>query len=241
MAQNPRTGKFDRAKEAALGAQFAAEVRKASKPLDSPLVGKYVERIGQELAAGLPVVGPVFTFDVLAGPGGPTHEPVALPGGYIFIPTGLLLAAESEAEFAGMLAHASAHSAAHRGAREATAGHGIPVIFMGGWSNLGVFPVGFMNVMRGVELEADRIALQTVSSAGYDPTGLLDYIERVQIDDDREPYLPLPIRATRLAGLKRAIAESPPRDYASGTGEFERVQDEVRALTEKPRRAPSLR
>src|SRR5206468_770429 len=81
--------------------------------LDNPEVQAYVEGIGRNLAAHLPDTSLTFTFAVLSdNHGGPTHEPISLPGGYIFVSSSLILAAQDEAEFAGMLAHAMIHVAA---------------------------------------------------------------------------------------------------------------------------------
>jgi len=214
-------------------AELAETVRKHSRVLDSAAVREYLEWIGRELAAQLPEGGLNYTFDLLDGPGGALREPTVLPGGYIFVPAGLFLTAESEGEFVGMLAHAMAHASARHGTRMASrdkpsiiAGD-APLIIMGKTT----VPLQFLSVRRGFELEADRIAVQAMSGAGYDPTGLLHYIERMQAEDSPELYSSLPPRETRIAGLKQAIAELAPRQYPSGAGRFQQVREAVRELT----------
>src|SRR4051794_1993768 len=99
-------------REAALGAHLAKEIGDRTKPLDSEAALHFVERLGARLAAQFPGLPWAVKFGVVTGEQtSRTHEPVALPGGYVFVPAELLPAAESEAEFAGMLAHAIAHVA----------------------------------------------------------------------------------------------------------------------------------
>jgi hypothetical protein len=108
-----RANFYSREKEAALGAQLAAQVRSQSSVIDDARIGGYVARVGNKLAAALPDRGIQHTFTVVdRNLGGSTNEPLALPGGYVFVPANLLLAARSEDELSGMLAHAIAHIAA---------------------------------------------------------------------------------------------------------------------------------
>jgi predicted Zn-dependent protease len=107
-------------KEAALGKQLAAEVRQRTTPIQNPAAQDYVNRLGNRLASHTDTKVP-FTFSVVAeDPCSTTHEPVALPGGYVFVPAALFIAAQDEAEFAGMLAHSIMHVAARHGTRMAT-------------------------------------------------------------------------------------------------------------------------
>jgi len=186
-------------REAKLGATLAEEVRRNSTALDSALAQNYVERLGRQLAAQLPGDGIKYTFEIIAdktaGPTNQLHEPIALPGGYLFVPAGLFLAAQDEAEFAGMLAHAMA---------------------------------------RGFESEADLLAAQAMARAGYDPGALIRYIKRVQIDRTDQPkvFSPLPLRDARIAALEQVIRGLPAQRYSSSE-EYQRVQEEVRGLTQK--------
>jgi predicted Zn-dependent protease len=101
---------YSKEKEAALGVGLAEDARRQTTKLDNPEVQAYVERVGRRLAAHLPDTSLTFTIAVITDDrGGPTHEPIAIPGGYLFVPTSLILAAQNEAEFAGMLSHAMIH------------------------------------------------------------------------------------------------------------------------------------
>jgi predicted Zn-dependent protease len=243
-------------KEAALGAHLAGEVSQRTKSLDSPAVLVYVNRLGQRLAARFPPPAITFTFAVITGnSAGATHEPISLPGGYIFVPAPLFLAAQDEAEFAGMLAHAMAHVAARHYTREATRGGRItspvvPLIFMGGWEGFGMnqgqnlaIPAGFLKFQRQTELEADRLAARAMSEAGFDPAALARYIGRVQPSEDRlrTPSLSLlPGRDERVAALSQAIQDLPSAVYSAGD-DFQPIQDAVSRHIPAPPPPPTLR
>ena len=183
---------YSKEKEAALGAQLAGEVRQKITAIDSAAVQDYVARLGARLIAQIPDTGFTFTFTVAAGGmDGGIHEPLALPGGYIFVPASLFLAARNEAEFAGMLAHSIAHVAARHGTRQATRGEvvniaSVPLVYMGGWTGYALqqsaaaaIPLGFLRFQRALELEADRLAIGMMAGAGCDPHALVRYIGRV--------------------------------------------------------------
>src|SRR5258708_2973247 len=133
-AQQP----YSAEKEAAIGASLARDVRRSTTTVESAAVLEHVQRIGGKLAVQF--TSPLsYTFSVIVDDrGGPTHEPLSLLGGYIFVPAKLILTAKNDAEFAGMLAHAIAHVAERHGTRQATRRPvantaSIPLIFMGGW------------------------------------------------------------------------------------------------------------
>src|SRR5215471_13112289 len=126
-------------KEIALGKQLAQEVERQAKIVDDPIIAEYVSRVGQNLVRNSDAKVP-FTIKVLD-----TEEvnAFALPGGFFFVNTGLILKAESEAELAGVMAHEIAHVAARHGTKQATKGEivnlaSIPLIFMGGWAGYAI-------------------------------------------------------------------------------------------------------
>ena len=247
-AQNPPSTKglnfYSLEKETALGAHLAEEVTKRGTLLPSAAAREYVEWLGRKLEVQMPEGGPSYTFQCLAESPSALREPNVLPGGYIFVPAGLFLTAESEGEFVGMLAHSMAHAAARHGTRMVTLGQvifpgNVPLIFIGGWAGLHgtemALPLAFLRFMRGFEAEADRIAVQTMARVGYDPAALSRYIERMQAGEGPVIYSPRPPREARVAALRQAIAELPPSPYSSGTGQFERIRAAVRALTPRGR------
>jgi predicted Zn-dependent protease len=256
VAQDRPTGQgvnfYSLEKEAALGRQLAAEAARHTKPLDSAVARDYANEVGQRLAAK--VSGPAFTytFAVIAdGADNTTHEPLALPGGYIFVGASLFLAAQDEAEFAGMLAHSIAHIAARHASRQATLGQltnmsTVPLIYMGGGAGQAIdnnrmvsIPMGLLRFRRENELEADRLAAETMAGAGFDPAALARYIGRVQPEEGARPWVfsPLPTRRQRIGSLDDAVRALPARAYAAGDT-FQAVKEEVRRLMPVPDSTP---
>src|SRR3984893_17909761 len=119
-------------KEIALGKQLAQEVERQAKIIDDPIVAEYVSRVGQNLVRNSDAKVP-FTIKVLDSE---EVNAFALPGGFFFVNSGLVLKADNEAELAGVMGHEIAHVAARHGTRNATRGQiaqigMIPLIFMG--------------------------------------------------------------------------------------------------------------
>jgi predicted Zn-dependent protease len=213
-------------KEAALGKQLAGEIRHRSTPIDNPVILDYLERLGRRIAAQISNARFPFTFSVIVEDRCGTHEPAALPGGYLFVPAALFTAAEDEAEFAGMVAHAMQHVVQRHGTRQATRGvlvnyATVPLIFMGGTGGCTdrlAVPAGFLKLQRQDEMEADALAIRNMAQSGFDPKALIRYVERVhQAESRSEPRVPVLTREERLAGLKAAIEALGAAEYAEGS------------------------
>jgi beta-barrel assembly-enhancing protease len=144
-------------KEIGLGKQLAQEVERQAKIVDDPVIAEYVNRVGQNLVRNSDAKVP-FTIKVLDSE---EVNAFALPGGFFFVNSGLILKADNEAELAGVMAHEIAHVAARHGTRQATRGTiinyaSIPLIFMGGWTGYAIrqgaglaIPLGFLTFSRG--------------------------------------------------------------------------------------------
>ena len=210
-------------KEVALGRQVAAEFRRNTQALDAPAVLAYVDASGQRLVAA--AGGPPFTytFALVADDPSAMHEPAAFPGGFVFVPASLILAAKDEDEFTGMLAHAIAHVASRQGTQAAA---NATLVFMGGWTGSAV-PRGFLERRRRFELQADGLAARSMSAAGWDPAALARYIERLRPGDER------------VEGIVQTIGELPVRAYGRHEG-FEKIQAQVRQLLGSAKKPPSL-
>jgi predicted Zn-dependent protease len=228
---------YSKEKEAALGASLASEVRNRTAAISDSTVHDYIERLGRQLAVQLR--GDLdWEFAVIRDDkGGSTHELLSFPGGHIFVPASLILAAENEAELAGMLAHSMAHIAERRMAGRGRVGNSstIPLIFMG--SSMGnddrvLVPVGFLKIQRDYELDADRVAVNIMAAAWFDPLALLEYIRRTQPARTAKSgrYSVLPPRDERISALEAVIASLPSRTGRPGD-EFKAIRDSVRELT----------
>ena len=171
-AQQFPPGAFSFEKEAALGAQLAAELRAYSKPVANQAVLQYVGGVGRRLSRHASGALP-WTFEVVTGLAGyPMEEPVALPGGYVFLPAQLLLDAHNEDELAGMMAHAMAQVIArdttHAAMQGMTGGLAtIPLIFIGGWQGQAAVPLVYRAIQREREAAANAEALGILRLAGY--------------------------------------------------------------------------
>jgi beta-barrel assembly-enhancing protease len=238
-------------KEAALGKQLAAEIGQRTTLIENTVVQAYVNRLAQKLAANMPNGHAHFTFSVIAeDPCPAVHEPDALPGGYVFVPSALFLAAQDEAEFAGMLAHAMAHIAVRQATQQATRGQEAnyasgPLIFVGGWGvscTEGPVPLGFVAARRNYEREADILAIEALARAGINPNALVRYTERVQpapssiLSGKWSAHLP---RDERIGIMTSAISKLPATQYAAPADEdFVAARAEVSRLVEPHRPTP---
>ena len=206
-------------------------MRSRTTPVDNVAVRNYVDRLGQKLAVHFP--DPVsYEFSVITDQSnGRTHVPIALPGGYVFVGTDLISAAQDEAEFAGMLDHAMAHSAAPMVARGVVNIGSIPLIYMGGWAGSGDYavPPAFAKLQRAAE-DADRVAVPEMANAGYGPNAPVRYVDRAQPAD----------RTERIAALEQSVRQLPSKVY-SMSEDFQGIQGTLREPdTERVRRPPSL-
>lgn len=187
--------------------------------------------MGARLAPQIPRASFVYTFAVIKDDqGGALHEPVALPGGYIFVPASLFLAAQNEAEMAGMLAHSMEHVAARHATREATQVElarlaAKPAPFPQAQPEL--LTLSQAAIHRDYESEADRLAVESMNAAGYDPQALAAYIGRMQPAGNSDPASGLPARDLRVTALQNEIRRLNSQAYTPAE-DFARMQDEVR-------------
>lgn len=232
-------------KEIALGKQLAAEVERQAKIVDDPEVAEYINRLGQNLAHNSDAQVP-FTCKVIDST---EVNAFALPGGYLFVNTGLILRAGDEAELAGVMAHEIAHVAARHGTKQATRGQlanlaSIPLIFLGGWAGYGIqeaasvaVPMGFLKFSRGMEQQADTLGLEYMYKAGYDPTAFVDFFERIETLEKKKPGAVAKVFSThpptedRVRHTQSEIQQlAPLPEYVLDTSEFHQVRDRLAML-----------
>ena len=243
FAQSSRPSAYTLEKESALGKQLAVELRDRSTTVSSLIVQNYIESLGQRLAAQLPKSNFPFVFEVISEDRCPiVHEPVALPGGYIFVPAALFLAVQDEAEFAGILAQALEQTVEPQGAQQVRASEisgsatGPHLFASSGCATEGSAPLGFLAQRRAVERQADVLAVQTMARARFDPNALVRYVERVQDapTPDSAKSSPLPLPGERVADMGSVIAKLPTTSYPARADEpLTAAKEEVRRLLER--------
>jgi predicted Zn-dependent protease len=238
-------------KEIALGKSYAQQVERQSKIINDPVIAEYVNRIGQNLVRNSDAKVP-FTIKVIEDP---TVNAFALPGGFFFVNTGLILKADTESELAGVMAHEIAHVAARHGTRQATRGDiaqlsMIPLYIMGGPIAYGLYeasglliPMTFLKFSRGFEAEADYLGVQYMYKTGYDPTAFVDFFEKVQTMEKRKPGSVAKVFAThpptddRIIKAQKEIAEvlKAKPEYVVTTSEFDAVKARLAMLENQHR------
>jgi len=226
--------------EIAMGRQLASEVEREVKLVDDPMVNEYVNRVGQNLVRNSDAKVP-FTIKVVESD---EVNAFALPGGFFYVNSGLILAADDEAELAGVMAHEIAHVTARHGAEQNSKGQllnfaTIPLIFLGGPAGYGLrqassfmIPVTFLSFSRGAEAEADYLGLQYLYKTGYDPTAAVSFFEKLQAKETAKPgtmsklFSTHPPTGDRIEKEKEHIAEIlPDKDqYVVTTSEFNKVK-----------------
>jgi predicted Zn-dependent protease len=249
-------------KEIAMGRQLAAEVERQVKLIDDPGINEYVNRLGQNIVRNSDAKVP-FTIKVVESD---EINAFALPGGFFYVNSGLILAADEEAELAGVMAHEIGHVAARHGTEQYSKGElvnfaSIPLIFMGGIGGYAIrsaagflIPVGFLQFSRSDEAEADYLGLQYMYKTGYDPTATVSFFEKLQAKESAKPgtvskmFSTHPPTGDRIEKDKKNIELILPsrEQYVVTTSEFNRVkmqlaQLENRRPTQEESNKPSLR
>lgn len=251
-------------KQVAMGRSFAQQIESQVKLVNDPVVTEYINRLGQNLVrnsdAQVPFTIKVIDSDVV--------NAMALPGGFFYVNSGLILAADEEAEVAGVMAHEIAHVAACHAAREQTRASliqmaSIPFIFVGGGIGYAGYEAaglggmfGILKFSRGFEAEADYLGIEYMYRAGYDPSAFVSFFEKVQAMEKKKPgtlakaFDTHPQNSDRIEKSQEEIRKILPAkaQYIVTTSEFDEVKARLAAienkhkiLDEKDANKPSLR
>jgi len=235
--------------QVARGRQYAQQIESQIKLVSDPVVTEYVNRVGQNLVrnsdAQVPFTIKVIDSDVV--------NAMALPGGFFYVNSGLILASDEEAEMAGVMAHEIAHVAACHYGREMTRLQllqlaSIPAIFMGGAIGYGVYegmglgiPLTFFKFSREFEAQADYLGIQYMYRAGYDPSAFVSFFEKIQAMEKKKPgtlskaFATHPQTPDRIEKSQEEIRKILPakQQYVVTTSEFDEVKARLAAIENK--------
>ena len=235
--------------EIRMGKSYAMQLEKSVKFVNDPTVVEYVNRIAQNLVKNSDAKVP-FTIKVIDSD---EVNAMALPGGFMYVNSGLILTADDEAEMAGVIAHEISHVAAHHAVREQTRMNyaqlgTIPLIFIGGWTGYGIYeaaqigiPLTFLQFSRGFEAQADFLGVQYMYRAGYDPQAFVTIFEKLENLEKTKPNLiskafsSHPQTPDRIEATQKEIATLlPPRaEYVVTTSEFDDVKARLARIENK--------
>ncbi len=234
-------------KEVKIGRELAAEVDRQAKFIDDPLITEYVNRVGQNIVlhsdARIPFTIKVIDSDEV--------NAFALPGGFFYVNKGLLLVADNEAEVAGVMAHEIAHVAARHSVENQTKASLLEYLAMGTSIFLGGIPGmiyqntaglgllgAFMKFSRSAESEADKLGVQYMYAAGYDPSAMSTMFEKLEAKNKKKPGLIARAFAThpappdrRAAAIALAARFPEHEEYVISTSEFQRVKARLLRLS----------
>lgn len=232
--------------EIRMGKEYATQLESSLKLVNDPVINEYVNRVGQNLVrnsdAKVPFTIKVVDSDVI--------NAMALPGGFFYVNSGLILAADDEAELAGVMAHEIAHVAARHTTRQLTRAQfanymSLPLIFIGGGIGLAAreaagigLPITFLKFSRSFEAEADYLGIQYMYKAGYDPNEFVNFFEKVQAQEKKKPgsmakvFADHPQTPDRIAKSQEEIATIlPAKDqYIETTSEFNEIKARLAAI-----------
>ncbi|HSS18984.1 MAG TPA: M48 family metallopeptidase [Pyrinomonadaceae bacterium] len=234
-------------KEVRLGRELAAEVDRQAKFVDDPVITEYINRVGQNIVLHSDTKIP-FTIKVIDSD---EVNAFALPGGFFYVNKGLILVADNEAEVAGVMAHEIAHVAARHAVENQTKASlleylamgtsiflgGIPGMVFQNTAGLGMLGI-FMKFSRSAEEEADKLGVQYMYAAGYDPSAMATMFEKLESKNKKKPglisraFASHPAPPDRRAAALALAARFPEHDeYVISTSEFQRVKAKLLRLS----------
>jgi len=242
--------------EIKMGKQYAMMVEQTARMIQDPVINEYVNRIGQNLVRNSDAKVP-FTIKVIDSD---EINAFALPGGFFYVNSGLILAADEEAELAGVMAHEIAHVAARHAMQQMTRAQyaqmaTIPLIFVGSWGiyeaasiamNLAL-PLTFMKFSRNFESEADYLGVQYMYKTGYDPQAFVTFFEKVEAKNQKQPgtlaraFACHQPNAERIAKTQAEISKILPSrsEYVLDTSEFDSVKARLASLQNRKKAVPT--
>lgn len=236
--------------EISTGKQYSMEIEKSAHMITEPVINEYVNRVGQNIVKNSDCKVP-FTIKIIDSD---EINAMALPGGFFYVNSGLILAADEEAELAGVMAHEIAHVCAHHAARTMTKAGYMSIaqigsmIFIGGWTGYGVYeasqiaiPLGLLKFSREYEAQADWLGVQYMYRSGYDPQAFIQMFEKLDALEKHKPnmfsaaFSDHPQTPDRIARSEEEIATILPAkpDYVVSTSEFATIKARLARIQNK--------
>ena len=237
--------------EIGVGKQYSMEVEKSAHLITDPVIVEYVNRVGQNLVKNSDARVP-FTIKVIDSD---EVNAFALPGGFFYVNSGLIMNCDEEAELAGVMAHEISHVVAHHAARQQTKMNyaqiaSVPLIIMteGSWTGYGIYeaaqlaiPMTFLKFSRMEEAEADYLGVQYMYKAGYDPQSFITLFEKLDALEKHKPgtlakaFSDHPQTPDRIAASEEEIATILPArpEYIVTTSEFDDVKGRLARIENK--------
>ena len=243
---------FTKQQDVQLGEETAAEVRKQMTVISDPVLTAYVNHVGKRLAASEEATesGFPFSFEVVADP---TINAFALPGGHMFINTGLLKAVDNEAQLAGVMGHEMSHVILRHGTNQASKANLIELpaalaeqmagkgSMLGQLAQLGI-GLGANSVLlkfsRNAESQADLMGSHLMAEAGYDPMEMARFFTKLGSPGKGMPgsvaqfMSDHPNPANRERAIEQEARLLPQQKYGYESGEFKRMKEVVARIHE---------
>jgi beta-barrel assembly-enhancing protease len=230
--------------EKKLGAQFATEIEKQQKVVNDPAVQGYIDRLGKRILTGVKQVDFDYTFKVVKDD---TVNAFAVPGGHVYVHTGLIKSAASETELAAVMAHEVNHVVARHGTRQLTQQYGYALVLQ---MLLGQNPnqlaqiaaslfgqAGMMSYSRSMESQADYLGVETMYRSGYNPEGMVTFFGKLQSMEKQAPstiskyFSSHPLTSERISNVQKEITALPARSWVpENTADFKSIQARVGQL-----------
>lgn len=238
--------------EIELGQQYAAEINRQLPIVDDPVVNRYINLLGNEIARqGQRQIA--YSFYVVNTD---AVNAFALPGGFIYINRGLIERTANLAELAGVVAHEVAHVEERHGVEQlermqrANLGLNLAYILLGrapGTLEQGAIQIGgaavFASYSRGAEAEADALAVRLLVDAGINPTGLVTFFMKLLEERQRRPstleqwFSTHPLTEDRIAAVRQDVNRIPASTLnrlTVNTPQYEEMKSRLRRYPDPP-------
>ncbi len=266
FAQKPKNIKpgwnlFSPAQDIQLGKEAAAEIEKQVAVVDNPQLVDYVNRIGKKLIAQPEAGQYPYTFKVVYDK---SINAFALPGGPSYVHTGLILAADNEAQIAGVVAHEVAHVALRHGTAQVTKAQALQLLAGLGGAMLGggggilgqLAQMGaglganslLLKFSRNAESDADLLGARMMAKAGYDPIEMAKFFEKLEAQEQSSGRsIPQflsdhPNPGNRVKAVSAEVRLMPARQYTKGdTADLNRIKGIINGLPVPPKANTNFR